>query len=132
MVRAAWGAIPDEDESPPQTEEIYAASNASKHPDSNPGGSTLAQEHGLLAPNDGSVASSRPGSCRSGIVGKAVPAKKQDKLALSGSSPARIERERPVLRYRAFVPLHGLLFVLGELHMKTPEEILAKVKIGQI
>ncbi|CAN0030392.1 unnamed protein product, partial [Pylaiella littoralis] len=26
----------------------------------------------------------------------------------------------------AFVPLHGLLFLLGELHMKTPEEILEK------
>lgn len=27
----------------------------------------------------------------------------------------------------AFVPLHGLLFLLCELHMKTPEEILEKV-----
>lgn len=27
----------------------------------------------------------------------------------------------------AFVPLHGLLFLLCELHMKTPEEILDKV-----
>lgn len=29
----------------------------------------------------------------------------------------------------AFVPLHGLLFLLGELHMKTPEEILDKVVV---
>lgn len=30
---------------------------------------------------------------------------------------------------RAYVPLHGLIFLLAEMHMKTPEEILEKVAV---
>lgn len=32
----------------------------------------------------------------------------------------------------AYVPLHALLFILGDLHIKTPKEILEKVRDTQL
>lgn len=42
------------------------------------------------------------------------------------SSKIGIDRA-PMAAASAFVPVHGLLFLLCDLHMKTPEEILEKV-----
>lgn len=88
---------------------------------------------GSAVRNAGNLDASGGGSQSDG-AGGLVRKVEDDKGAASGVlTPACSDtgnKSGAPLRSGAYIPLHGLLLFLGDLHMKTPQDILEKVTEG--